>query len=232
DLARLALAVEERTAEAVVALVADGDARVPELWGADLVGHVLDHAGDPAIPDLVEQLPAELGVVALLVDREGAVADDVDAVLDVLDHVGHGQLLPAGRQRDVGHALELHAGPRVGIAAAVGLLLAEDVGLVADGLVVDQDAVLDQVPALALHALVVIADRAEAARPGLVGDEGDQVAAPAERTALVQSGEAGAGVVGLVAEHAVQLQRVADVLVDGEEQVGRVDHQVVPAGLD
>jgi hypothetical protein len=45
----------------------------------------------------------------------------------------------------------------------VRLALADDVGLVADRLVVDQDAVLDEIPALGRHALVVIADRAEAA---------------------------------------------------------------------
>src|SRR5690606_5111141 len=129
-----------------------------------------------------------------------------DAVLDVLDHVGHGQLVLAGRQRDVGHALELHARPGVGVAAAVGFGLAEDVGLVADGLVVHQDAVPDQVPALALHAFVVVADRAEAAGLGLVGEDRDLVAAVLElRLALVERGEAGAGVVGLVAQHAVEL---------------------------
>src|SRR5690606_29921907 len=196
----LTLAVEERAAQAVVALVAHRHAGVPELRGADLVGHVLEHAGDPPVLDLVEQLAAELGVVALLVDRERAVADDVDAVLHVLDHVGHRQLRAARGQRDVGHALELHARPRVGVAAAVGLGLPQDVGLVADGLVVDQDAVADQVPALALHALVVVADRAEAAGLGLVGEDRDLVAAVAEAgLALVERGEAGAGVVGLVA---------------------------------
>src|SRR5688500_14776321 len=80
NLARLALAVEERTAEAVIRLVADRHAGVPELRRADLVGDILDHAADLAVLDLVEQLAAELRVVALLVDREGAIADDVDAV--------------------------------------------------------------------------------------------------------------------------------------------------------
>src|SRR3970282_2439566 len=64
----LALAVEERSAEAVVDLLAHGHARVPEFRGADLVGDVLDHAGDLAVLDLIEQLAAELRVVALLVD--------------------------------------------------------------------------------------------------------------------------------------------------------------------
>src|SRR3546814_13215990 len=83
DLAGLALAVEERAAHAVVALVADRRAGIPELRRADLVGHVLEHPGDLAVLDLVEQLAAELRVVALLVNREGAVADDVDAFLEI-----------------------------------------------------------------------------------------------------------------------------------------------------
>ena len=110
-LARLALAVEEGAAEAVVALVADADAGVPELRRAHLVGDVLELLGDLAVLDLVEELAAELRVVALLVDRERAVADDVDAVLDALDHLGDVELLLARRERHVRHALELHAGP-------------------------------------------------------------------------------------------------------------------------
>src|SRR5690554_1290966 len=233
DLRRLALAVEERAAQAVVVLVADRAAGVPELRRADLVGHVLDHAGDLAVLDLVEQLAAELRVVALLVDRERAVADDVDAVLDVPDHVLDRKLLPARRHRHVGHALELHGRPGVGVAAAVGFVLAQDVGLVADRLVIDQDAVADQVPALALHALVVIGDGAQAARLGLVGEDRHQFAAVLETfLALVERGEAGTGVVGLVAEHAVQLQRMANRLVDGQPGVRGIEHQVVLPRVD
>src|SRR5688572_6360221 len=75
DLPRLPLAVEERAAHSVVALVAAGDHRVPELLGVGLVGDVAQHRPDLAVLDLVEQLAAELEVVALLVDRVGAVAD-------------------------------------------------------------------------------------------------------------------------------------------------------------
>src|SRR5690606_39193968 len=69
-LAWLALAVEERTAETVVRLVADRGAGVPELRRADLVRDILDHRADLAVLDFVEQLAAKLRVVALLVDRE------------------------------------------------------------------------------------------------------------------------------------------------------------------
>ncbi|KAG0938345.1 hypothetical protein G6F31_015467 [Rhizopus arrhizus] len=126
DLARLALAVEERTAQAVVALVGHGGAGIPEFRRADLVGHVFQHAGDLAVLDLVEQLAAELRVVALLVDRIRTAAVDPDAVLHVLAHVLDAARLLARRQRDIGHALELHAGPGIGIAAAVRCVAAED----------------------------------------------------------------------------------------------------------
>jgi hypothetical protein len=143
-------------------------------------------------------------------------------------------LLLARVQRYVRHALELHALPGIGVAAALRLLLADDVRLVADHLVVDQHAVLDQVPALGLDALVVVADGAERVRLHLVGEDRDLVGAVLEvlRLPLVQRDEARARVVGLVAEHAVELERVADRLVDGEPKVRRVEHQVVLAGLD
>src|SRR5688500_11625673 len=67
-LRRLPLAVVEGAAEPVVALVAGGLAGVPELLGVGLVGHVAQHPHDLPFLDLVEQLAAELEVVALLVD--------------------------------------------------------------------------------------------------------------------------------------------------------------------
>jgi hypothetical protein len=48
----------------------------------------------------------------------------------------------------------------------------------------------------------------------------------------VERREGGAGVGGLVAERAVQFGGVADGLVDGQPQVGRVDDEVVQARLD
>src|SRR5512145_3018541 len=69
DLAGLALAVEERPAEPVVAPVADLRAGVPELLRVGLVGHVAQHPRDLAALDLEEELARELKVVPLLVDR-------------------------------------------------------------------------------------------------------------------------------------------------------------------
>jgi hypothetical protein len=54
---------------------------------------------------------------------------------------------------------------------------AENVRLVADDLVVDEDAVLDEIPALGLDAFVVPADRTERALLYLIREDRDLVAA-------------------------------------------------------
>src|ERR1700757_3963105 len=77
-LARLALAVVVGAAEEVALRSADNVHRAPELRRPHLISAVLEHADDLAALDLIEELSAELRVVALLVDRERAVADDAD----------------------------------------------------------------------------------------------------------------------------------------------------------
>ena len=60
-----------------------------------LIGDVLEHADDLAALDLVEDLAAELRVVALLIDRERAVADDRDAAIGRRDEVVPAEVLVA-----------------------------------------------------------------------------------------------------------------------------------------
>ena len=232
-LRRLALAIEERAAEAVVAFVANGGTGIPEFRGAYLVGDILDLGADLAVLDFVEELAAELGVEALLVDRERAVANDVDAVLDILDHIGDAQLGLAGLKADIGHALELHAAPGVGIAAAIRLLLAKNMHLVADRLIIDELAVANKVPFLCRHTFIVIADIAKAADFGLVRRQIDLVAAVLEAgLALVERGKAGASIIGFVAEHSIEFERVADRFMDRQPCVRRIEDEIIFAGLD
>ena len=105
--------------------------------------------------------------------------------------------------------------------------------LVADSLVVDQGAVLDEVPALGLDAFVVVTDIAQRVRLDLVGNDGDFRAAVLVVAALelVHRRETGAGVVGFVAKYAIQFERMADRFVDGQPEVGWVEHQVELAGF-
>src|SRR3954462_5142520 len=127
DLSGLPLSIEEAGAHLVALLAADHVHGVPEVWRAHLVGDVLQHAGDLATLDLIEELTAELRIVALLVDREASVADDGDPL------VGRGEedlvalLLCAGQQGHVRHALELYVAPGIGMTATMtahGALLA------------------------------------------------------------------------------------------------------------
>jgi hypothetical protein len=76
---RLPFAVEEGASQAIVAVVANGGAGVPEFLGVGLVGYIFQRACDLSIFDLIEQLAAELEVVALLVDGVGAGSYDIDA---------------------------------------------------------------------------------------------------------------------------------------------------------
>ena len=141
---------------------------------------------------------------------------------------------PAGRrlQRHVGHALQGHVAGRVGEGAPVGAAEPLPGRHAPVELVADEDAVADQVPGLGCDPLVVQADRGQAVLdrsvPGDVHDRG----AVLQGAELVEGGERRPRVRRLVAEGPVQLGGVADGLVDGEPQVGRVDHQVVVAGLD
>ncbi len=143
-------------------------------------------------------------------------------------------------QRDVGHPLDGDVAGGVGVGAPVGAALPgircsqlrlhqahRPVELVAD-----QHAVPDDVPGLGLHALVVVADGREPVLDGAVAGDVHDRRAVLELAELVVGRERGAGVVGLVAERAVELGRVPDRLVDRQPQVRRVDHQVVAAGLD
>src|SRR6476469_4598380 len=99
DLPRLSLSVEEARAHLVALAAADHVHRIPEVRRAHLVGDVLEHADDLATLDLVEELATELRVVALLVDREAAVADDGDAAIGGGDEVVPALLLLPGKQR-------------------------------------------------------------------------------------------------------------------------------------
>ncbi len=96
DLAGWPFAVEERAEGAVVVLVAELGAGIPEFLGVGLVGHVVEHPDDLAVLDFVEQLSAKLEVVALLVDGVRAAADDVNALVHALDHIDHAAFLGAG----------------------------------------------------------------------------------------------------------------------------------------
>src|SRR5678815_3161437 len=222
---RLPLAVAERAPELVGGLAAEHVERLPELRRVRLVGDVAQLRRDLPVLDLPEGLAAELEVVALVIDRVAAVTLDVDPVVGGGEDVGLADVLLVGLQRHVRHALEGHGRPVVGVAAAVRVLLPDEMRLVARGLVVDEHAVLDDRKARRLHAVVVVAAGGHRLRLRLVADDGDERRAELELAELVGGEEARAGEVRLVAERAIELRRMADRLVNRQPQVGRVQDQ-------
>ena len=96
--------------------------------------------------------------------------------------------------------------------------------------VAGEDALLDQRDLLGHHALVIPAERAQAARDGGVGHDVAQVAAVAEGAQHVRRQEAGSRVGGLGAERAVQLRGMAAALVHLHVQLGRVQQDRACAG--
>ena len=101
--------------------------------------------------------------------------------------------------------------------------------LVADGLVADEDPLLDDRELAGLDAVVIVSAGREAFGSDAVAVEIDDVGADAEFAQLVGRQERRAGVVGLVSERTIKLGRVADRLVNREAQVGRQEHEIQDA---
>ena len=216
----LALAAVRGAPHAPARRVADGVHRAPQLVRDAGVGAVPVQLAGLAALDLAADLGRELEVEAPVVDRPAAVGLEQQAVVRVGDDVVEAHAV-AGQQVDVGHADERDSVPAVGPHRAARP--APDPGRrLARAEVPDEHPVLDQVDALGLHALVVPAERAEAARDRRVGDDVDEVGSVAEAVQHVGREEARAGVAGLGAERAVELGGVPAALVDLHVELARV----------
>ena len=222
DLPGLALAAVRRAPHDPVLGAADRVARAPELRrDAGVVG-VLVEGGELAALDAPGLLAPELEVDALVVDRPRRVRRHVDAVVGVADDLGEGAL--ARLDRDVRHADQRQVAPPVGAARGVGGLAHHARGLAARQEVLER-AVDDDRHALGRHALVVVAERAEPAGQRGVGGDRDEVARVAHRAAVAGGEPRRAGVGLLHAEHAIELDRVTDRLVDLQLHLPGIEHQ-------
>ena len=148
------------------------------------------------------------------------------------DDVVERGLLRGRRERHaVGHPLERHRPEVLGVRRPARALLADPGSLLSRRLVSDEEAVLDDVEALRLLTVVVVAARGEPARRGLVAVHREVRAAVAELAELVGRRERRPREVGLVAHRAVELGRVADRLVNDEPQVRRGEDDVALSRL-
>src|SRR6202012_3409008 len=103
---------------------------------------------------------------------------------------------------------------RIGKCTAVGSPEAVFMRHLAVQLVADKYSVADDVELGRLHALFVVANRAEAVFDLAVAGDVQQVAAVFERAELVKGGEARPGVGSFVAESAVEFGGMTDRFVD------------------
>src|ERR1017187_2728696 len=214
DLLRLALAAVGRAPQHPVRGSGDGGAGVPELRGDAAVTRILQHADAFAVANLPADLAAELEVVALVVDGPAPVGLHVDGVADAAEHFV--ERLLAGPQAYVRHADERHARPanrRRGLARSH---------------VAGEQAIADDVSRLRGHAFIVEGERAEAGavlRPRVANHVHD-FGAVAQAAQLIEREEAHARVVGLAAQDAVELDGMADRLVDLQAQLRAVEDEV------
>ena len=158
----------KRRAEPVGALAAEERQRVPEVRRPRLIGDVAQHARPLAVLDLPEHLAAELEVVALLIDRERAVAFDVDAafvapmtsssVTSLGSAAGSRSASAETGSTPSPARARRHGSPRVFVRFAIQRRH------VARRLVVHEDALVDDRPRLRRHAFVVPAAGGAAAR--------------------------------------------------------------------
>ena len=153
--------------------------------------------------------------------------------LDAGDQLLGGRPAGGRLQRHVGHPLDRHVPGESAKAQPLDRPRPSSAGHPPVELVADQDAVADQVPGLAgarpRRRSRSVASPCSAVRSPVTCMSGEPYC---RLPSLSEGGERRARVGGLVAERPVELGGVADGLVDGQPQVGRVDHQVVAAGLD
>src|ERR1039458_25706 len=134
----------------------------------------------------------------------------------------------AAPQAYVRHADERHARPAIRAHGAVGARLAHRRRGLARSHVAGEQAIADDVSRLRGHAFIVEGERAEAGavlRPRVANHVHD-FGAVAQAAQLIEREEAHARVVGLAAQDAVELDGMADRLVDLQAQLRAVEDEV------
>ena len=137
-------------------------------------------------------------------------------------------------QRNVRHPLQGKLVPTVCKSAAIGGLPPNRFGIANRELIILKSAILDnrKLGALSAHAIIIIRNGGEAAGLSAIADDGDEVAAVAEFSELLDSDEGGSGKVRLVAKRAIQLGGMSNAFVDGQPEIGWMNDQIFLARLD
>ena len=220
DLVGFTLAAVRRAQDLEGAGVAHGAEVAPELRGNGAVVGVFYHALEFTVFDQLAPLAAELEFVACIVDGPRTVGRHQDAVFDAANQLR--QALVAGFDIQVGHAVDRRAvptaGTAVGHAAHAGTELRQRAAQW-----LEQQPFTDQELLAGGGAVVVMAVAGQLLGNVRVEGHVEQGRAVLQAAEVLGLDEAGAGVIALVAQDAVELQRVADRFVDLQDHL--VGHQ-------
>ncbi len=192
------------------------------------VRRIPEQPAELAVLDLVADLGAELEVEAAIVDRPRAIRLHVDAVVGVGDDLV--ERVRTGLQPDVRHPDHREPSPSVGPHAACVVEPGHG-GRVPPGQDADPRSLADGVARCRGRPFVVVPERSESARDRRVDRDVHQLRPVLHRTELGQVEPGRAGIGGLPAEDPVELDRVADGLVDLQrELLGAEDQRRLPTG--
>ena len=194
--------------------VGDGGAGIPELSGDAAIGRVLQHAPSFTVANFPRDFATELEIVALVVDGPAPVRLHINGVADPAQHLV--ERLLARQQTHVRHPDERRTRPSGGAHGPVRTRLPDGGGGFARGHVPDELAVANDVGALRGNTFVVEKKSSETRtmlRPR-VAHCVDDFRTVAQRVQLVERKKTHARVIGLRAEHAVQLNGMTDGFVN------------------
>ncbi len=203
--------------------VADALQAAPEIGRDAAIVGVLDHRAELAVLDHLPALASELELVARIVDGPRAVGLHQHAALDAGDHLVQRRI--ARLEVQVGHAVDRRTVPAVG--ARIGHACHSRARL-RNGAAQRplEDSGADQVDALGARAVVVVRVAREFLGPRRVERDVEEFGAVAIRAEHVRRDEARAGEIALVAQDAVEFQRMADRLVDLQDHLVRRQQHV------
>src|SRR5579872_1427383 len=222
----LALSAIGRAPECPVLRACDGGAGVPEFRADAAIAGVLQHSRALAVANLPGDLTAELKVVALVIDGPALVGLHIDGVVHAAENFVDG--LGAGLEADVGHADERNPRPAVSAHGAVRAALAHRGGSLSRGHIADEQAGADDVGPMRGHAFIVERESAEAGAVlgARIANHVDQVRSVAQLAELIEGEKTHARIIGLTAEDAVELDGVADRLVNLQGQLRAIQNQM------
>src|SRR3954469_5283188 len=129
---------------------------VPKFRGYSRIGGILEHASKLAILDLPSNLAPELKVVALIVDRPGAVRLHIHSVVGVGNELVKGKGPLARKNADISHADERNAVPSFCAHGGVRAPFANSMRGFARRKISGELAVTDDGSALCGHAFIVV----------------------------------------------------------------------------